>query len=137
MSFTNQEDVKKIYNIHTGYAKSSWYLNFVSGGAETIFTTTKIDLHRKYRRLLSAPISESSLQVHSSQVHSRADLAIQKMREEMSTRGVADIAKWWLFMATDIIGELTFGESFQTLEQGKVHIAASSSSWHLISYFLS
>jgi hypothetical protein len=33
---------------------------------------------------------------------------------------VADVFKWWLFMATDIIGELSFGESFRMLEAGKV-----------------
>lgn len=47
-------------------------------------------------------------------------MTIQRMAEETNTRGTADVFKWWLFMATDIIGELSFGESFRTLEQGKV-----------------
>lgn len=38
----------------------------------------------------------------------------------MQTRGVADVFKWFLFMATDVIGELTFGESFRMLELGEV-----------------
>lgn len=42
------------------------------------------------------------------------------MRNELETRGVADVFKWWFFMATDIIGELSFGESFRILEMGKV-----------------
>lgn len=42
------------------------------------------------------------------------------MGEEMKARGAADIFKWWLFMASDIIGELSFGESFHALEQGEV-----------------
>lgn len=43
----------------------------------------------------------------------------------MEARGAADVFKWWFFMATDIIGELTFGESFRTLEHGQVGDAAT------------
>jgi hypothetical protein len=39
---------------------------------------------------------------------------------EMRVSGREDVFKWWLFMATDIIGELSFGESFRMLEAGKV-----------------
>jgi hypothetical protein len=39
-----------------------------------------------------------------------------------SSRGVADMFKWWLFMATDIIGDLTFGSFFDMLVQGKVNL---------------
>jgi hypothetical protein len=42
------------------------------------------------------------------------------MREQMDTNGVVDVYKWWVFMSTDIIGELSFGESFELLENGKV-----------------
>lgn len=38
----------------------------------------------------------------------------------MKERGVADVFKWWMFMATDIIGELSFGRSFDMLEIKKV-----------------
>ena len=42
------------------------------------------------------------------------------MDEEMKGRGVADVFKWFLFYSTDVIGELSFGESFRMLEIGKV-----------------
>lgn len=50
----------------------------------------------------------------------RMHLAIDRIDEEMKDRGVVDVLKWWLFMATDIIGELSFGESFRILEAGEV-----------------
>jgi len=53
------------------------------------------------------------------------------MGEEMKTRGAADVLKWWLFMASDIIGELSFGESFHGLEHGEV-----SGSTHSIGPFI-
>lgn len=51
---------------------------------------------------------------------SRVQLAMARIREEaLSPRGVADIYKWLFFMATDIIGELSFGDSFRMLEIGR------------------
>lgn len=52
-------------------------------------------------------------------------MAINRMDEEMGKRGAADVFKWWLFMATDVIGELSFGESFRMLEAGEVMQATS------------
>lgn len=51
------------------------------------------------------------------------------MAEEMnSSRGVADVFKWWLFMATDIIGDLTFGSSFDMFVHGKVNLLITACS---------
>lgn len=44
----------------------------------------------------------------------------------MKIRGAVDVYKWWMFMATDVIGELSFGESFRMLEYGKVGDASCS-----------
>ena len=53
-------------------------------------------------------------------VQDRVQLTIKQMAGEMSRRGAVDVFKWWTFMATDVIGELSFGQSFQTLEHGEV-----------------
>lgn len=53
-------------------------------------------------------------------------LAVDRMKEEMKSRGATDVFKWFLFMATDVIGELTFGESFRMLELGEVWLAPYS-----------
>lgn len=53
-------------------------------------------------------------------VADRIHLCMQRMGEEMKSRGVADVFKWWTFLATDTVGELSFGESFRMLEYGKV-----------------
>jgi hypothetical protein len=50
---------------------------------------------------------------------------MQRMEEEFKTRGATDVYKWWMFMTTDIIGELSFGESFQMLESGEVSVKSS------------
>ena len=53
-------------------------------------------------------------------VREKVELAIQKIGEEMERDGKVDLVKWLFFLATDISGHLMFGESFRTLEEGKV-----------------
>jgi cytochrome P450 len=89
---------------------------------QNVFNTTDIGLHRRLRRLLSSPLSESGLKAFLPQIEDKVSLAIQRMEEEHNARGAADIYKWWLFMTTDVIGELSFGESFRMLENGKVSL---------------
>lgn len=120
VDITDITAIKTIYAIKDAYRKSSWYRDLVAGGAENMFSTTSPDYHRRQRRLLGGTMAESSLKNYLPTVTSRIDLAVSRMREEMEKTGAVDVWKWWLFMATDVIGELTFGESFKMLEQGKV-----------------
>jgi cytochrome P450 len=87
---------------------------------ENVFSTTDPHFHSSRRRLLASPISDTSLHQHEALIENRVHMAISRMAEETRSRGVADVFKWWLFMATDIIGELSFGESFRMLEAGEV-----------------
>lgn len=99
--------------------KSNFYNVLVAKNFQNIFSTTDPKFHSNRRRLLATPISDSSLSKHEPLISKRINLAIEKIAQEMDNRGVADVFKWWLFMATDVIGELTFGESFQMLESGE------------------
>jgi cytochrome P450 len=120
--FSDIDSQKVIYNVRESYMKSPWYLRFVTGRIENIFSTSNVDLHRRYRRLLSGAMSESSLATHFDTIRSRADHAVIRMTEEIKTRGATDVSKWWFFMTSDVIGELSFGESFHAVERGQVRI---------------
>ncbi|RYP22149.1 hypothetical protein DL767_009123 [Monosporascus sp. MG133] len=111
-------EVRQIYRVKGEYPKSSWYTKAFPF-AENVFTTTNVATHRRYRRLLSGPMSETSLKAMLPQIDSKVRLAVQCIGEEMYTRGAADVSKWSMFMATDVIGELSFGESFRMLEYGE------------------
>jgi hypothetical protein len=41
--------------------------------------------------------------------------------EALRNDGVVDILKWVNFLTTDVIGDLSFGESFGGLDSGKLH----------------
>ncbi|KAI0909798.1 putative cytochrome P450 [Ustulina deusta] len=111
-------DAQQIHGIKRLFCKSSWYEDFIPGN-QNLVNVRDVQVHRRHRRLLSAPLSESSLKMVLPQVERKVQLAIFQMKQEMDARGVVDVLKWWTCMATDVIGELTFGESFLTLESGK------------------
>lgn len=111
---------KQIHSVKSSFSKSTWYRSFTPPTVINVFNTNDIDLHRHLRRLLSSPMSESSLKLVEGYIRRNMDLAIKGISREMAHRGAADVFKWWMFMATDVIGELSFGESFKMLESGKV-----------------
>lgn len=117
---TDLDAVKVVYGTKPTFQKSMFYRRVATTGQQSLFTTVDPEYHDRHRRLLASPLSESSLKSMIPQVEARVTLAIQRIREETKSRGAADVFKWWRFMTTDVIGELTFGESFRMLELGHV-----------------
>ncbi|KAI1135802.1 cytochrome P450 [Hypoxylon sp. FL0543] len=113
-SATNQ-----IYSVKNEFRKAAWYRYFQPDFIN-VFSTTDVDYHRRHRRLLASEISETGLNVHKPVVESKVRLAIERMAEEMEERGATDVYRWTLYMATDVIGELSFGSSFRMLETKEV-----------------
>lgn len=50
----------------------------------------------------------------------RVQFTTQRMKTDMKRDGVVNVHKWWILMTSDVIGELSFGESLGLLEIGKV-----------------
>ncbi|PNY23763.1 sterigmatocystin biosynthesis P450 monooxygenase [Tolypocladium capitatum] len=119
VNITDVAAVKSIYGTKEVFRKSHFYRLITAPGQESIFTTNNVEFHRRHRRLLAGPMSESSLKSLIPTVHDRVELAVEKIGAEMKALGYADVCKWWLFMTTDVIGELTFGDSFRMLELGR------------------
>lgn len=112
--------IKQIHKVGGPFMKSDWYYTLTSAAVETIFNTTNSGYHSRLRKLLSSPISDVSLKQHEGAVTERVLLAVRRVAEELECRGAADIYKWMTFLATDVIGELSFGQSFQMLERREV-----------------
>ncbi|CAG8893492.1 unnamed protein product [Penicillium egyptiacum] len=111
--------VKEIHKTNSRFAKTAFYRKLALGNVPTTFSTTDRNFHTHHRRLLASPISDSSLARLEPLIANRVRTAVNKITMELTAYGVTDVFKWWLFMATDIIGELTFGDSFRMLEVGK------------------
>ncbi|KAF1972349.1 cytochrome P450 [Bimuria novae-zelandiae CBS 107.79] len=104
VDFCSISAAKQIHRFRAPFLKSNFYTNLRGNSivADNAFTTTDLVYHARHRRLLSGPISKSSLKSIEPVVTARVDLAIQKMGEEMKARGC-----------------LSFGDSFLMLEIGK------------------
>ncbi|KAK7178225.1 sterigmatocystin biosynthesis P450 monooxygenase STCB-like protein 7 [Paraphaeosphaeria sporulosa] len=122
VDFSSISGAKRIHSFNKPFPKAKMYEMFRSGnGSYGVFSTRSHEDHARHRRLLAAPISESSLKNFEHIIQSRANLAVEKIGIDMKKYGAADVLQWWFFYATDVIGELTFGDSFRMLEQGKVN----------------
>lgn len=73
------------------------------------------------RRIMIHAFSESALREQEPIVTSYCDLLIERLSRRMEANGTVDIAAWLNFASFDIIGDLTFGESFHALEKGEDH----------------
>ncbi|TGO35987.1 hypothetical protein BHYA_0139g00130 [Botrytis hyacinthi] len=73
-------------------------------------------VHAIRRKLFAHAFSKSSLKATwESDVRKKVDMAVQKIKRDALV-GEVDILKFFMFMATDVIGHICFGESFGTLE---------------------
>lgn len=117
---------KIVYSTRETFQKSSFYRIATASPVENLFNTANVAYNRRLRRLLGGPISETTLKSFEPTIKTHVDRAMQRISEEMQSRGSADVLKWWTLFATDVIGEVTFGESIKMLEQGKVRVHLQS-----------
>ncbi|KAG8165199.1 hypothetical protein KVR01_005474 [Diaporthe batatas] len=107
-----------IHSVKGGFLKSPFYSLLITDSS-SVFNEIRPEIHRKYKRLLSNPMSETGLKTFLPRIDGKVRLAIERIREENKTRGAADVAKWFMFLSFDVIGDLTFGEGFGQLESGQ------------------
>lgn len=120
ISVADLDTFKEIHRAGGRYLKSDFYRKLVPEDRVALFNTIDSQTHSNRRRLLAGALTDSSVTRLEPIVRGKAQLAVARAGEEMQERGAADVYKWWLFMATDVIGELTFGKSFEMLEAKKV-----------------
>jgi cytochrome P450 len=123
VNFSSLTAAKRIHAFVRPFPKARLYDALAKGGgAEDVLSTRDFDVHARHRRLLASGLSETWLKKAEHILRERATLAVERIGQEMKQHDAADVMKWWLFFATDVIGELTFGDSFRMLEQGKVRL---------------
>ncbi|PHH75687.1 hypothetical protein CDD80_2176 [Ophiocordyceps camponoti-rufipedis] len=121
VSIADLASVKSIYSTRETFIKADWYKNFMLDDQQNVFTAVGSDAHRRRRKLLAGPISDSSLRVHHDRVGKRVRLAVDGMRDEMASRGATDVLRWFTCLAADVVAELTFGLPLGMLERGQQH----------------
>ncbi|KAI6371105.1 hypothetical protein MCOR25_004039 [Pyricularia grisea] len=77
------------------------------------------DEHARHRRVLSPAFSDRSLREQEPVVAKYLDLLVTRMKEKSGD--VVDLWLWMNYTTFDIIGDLTFGESFDCLLESRLH----------------
>ncbi|KAM0217610.1 hypothetical protein ACHAQD_007353 [Fusarium lateritium] len=119
IAISDLEAFSTIHKIGGGFLKSAWYDGITPNREPGIFVMRDPHQHAARRRLFARAFSVSSLLANWEPViRGKTELAVRKIKEDAKSAG-ADVFKWWTLMATDMIAELSFGESFRMLELGK------------------
>jgi averantin hydroxylase len=88
-------------------------------GYPGILDADRID-HRRYRRLLGHAFSEQSLRPQEPRLQYHVNELISGLRQD-SKAGPQDFTEWLQWVTFDIMGDLAFGESFDSLPQRTTH----------------
>ncbi|RVX69875.1 hypothetical protein B0A52_05709 [Exophiala mesophila] len=88
-------------------------------GVTGILDANRMD-HRRYRRLLSHAFSEQSLRQQEDRLQHHVDMLVRGLTQG-SKDGPLDISQWLQWTTFDIMGDLAFGESFDSLGTKQTH----------------
>ncbi|KAK5656798.1 hypothetical protein OQA88_4346 [Cercophora sp. LCS_1] len=116
---SDSASAKEIHKVASRFLKGRFYQHIGHRSPKTLFSSTDPQFHAYRRRLLGGPMSEASIRQYEPIVAETIRLCVSQMAEEAKQRGCIDVFKWWCFLATDTIGELSFGESFRMIEKGE------------------
>ncbi|WDK22095.1 cytochrome P450 [Colletotrichum graminicola] len=110
-----------IHRIGSGFYKSPFYedLTGPAGIGIGLFSITDPKRHAARRKLFARAFTKASVRQNCEPVvREKVRKAVDRIKAE-AAHGSSDVLHWWLLMASDVIGQLSFGESFELLETGK------------------
>ena len=97
-----------------------------TGGAFTLISADE-ESHQRLRKALAPAFAAKALHEQDGVVEHWAGFMMQRLRElevSASIDGrplVVDLVEWFNFVAFDIVGDLSFGDSFECLSRGRYH----------------
>lgn len=87
-------------------------------GVWTMATVPDPESHQRQRKIVSHAFSERALREQEYILQRYSDLLISRLRDQNEE---IDLCKWIHFASFDMMGELSFGESFHCLENAENH----------------
>jgi cytochrome P450 len=94
--------------------------NALSTGVHSILTTPSDADHSRFRRLLAHGFSEKAIREQEPLLLQYINLLIRGLHENAED-GPQDMVAWYNWASFDLIGDLTFNESFDCLEKSTYH----------------
>ena len=129
LSFITAQAWKDIYGLRPGRVQLPKNTVLAQNGYTQPLSAIKDDAeHARVRALISPAFSERAVREQESLVMSFVDLLIQRLKTQIegSMGGEVDLVRWYNFATFDIIGDLSLGQSFDSLKAGKYHVWISN-----------
>ncbi|KAF3483151.1 cytochrome P450 CYP3/CYP5/CYP6/CYP9 [Arthroderma uncinatum] len=130
LSYNTAEAWEDICGHRTGqrtesFEKDLTFFPPAPNGVDSIIVA-KDDVHRRFRRLLSHPMSDKALSAQQEIITGYVGQLIEELRQRSNEqkgdrKGVVDMVRWFNFTSFDILGDLAFGEPFGCLRSGVMH----------------
>lgn len=120
LSFIGPSAWKDIYGLRPGHPEFPKDLSAFLG-IEGILSANNAD-HRRYRRLLSHGFSEKALREQEPYIQNYYDNLISALKKQsQASDGKANLVHFFNWTTFDIISDLSFGESFDCVKNGRYH----------------
>ncbi|KAF2662135.1 benzoate 4-monooxygenase cytochrome-like protein P450 [Lophiostoma macrostomum CBS 122681] len=127
LSYIDAQAWKDIYgprHSHAAIEKNRIWVKQEEAEAHRTIVSVDEATHFRNRRALQGAFTEHAVTQHEIILQSIIGLMMQRFGERTSAgqdRTEVDIVEWLNFLAFDISGELTFGESFDCVNNGRAH----------------
>ncbi|KAM0788727.1 hypothetical protein ACM66B_002819 [Microbotryomycetes sp. NB124-2] len=119
VAINDLQAVKQIHKVGSGFLKPSWYsLSTGEDGNPGMFAMIDSKAHAARRKMFSQQFSKNGILEWEGLLHEKFADATEGMRKS-AVNGKVDLMVWWAYLATDLIGEMCFGENFETLQRGQ------------------
>lgn len=124
LSFMNPTTWDDIYSNQDGanpeaFRKSELWHGNPDGGPASVFTTIDLKEHARIRRFMDPAFSDRDVLQQEPILQDYVSLCMNKLleRSSLNDNTTINVVDWFNFMLFDIIGDLSFGESFGCLEK--------------------
>lgn len=118
LSFIGASAWKDIYMARPGLPKPTFGMLETPNGVWTMATVPDPENHQRQRKIVSHAFSERALKEQEYIIQRYSDLLISRLHDQNED---LDLCKWIHFASFDVMGELSFGESFHCLENAENH----------------
>lgn len=125
MSFISADAWKDIYSYRPGhpfFERDELTYGKAANGVHTLLTAPKED-HARLRRVLDHAFSDRANREQEPIVVGHVDTLISSLHEQIRGQylGKVDVVKWYNWLSFDVIGDLSFGQSFGCLKTQRYH----------------
>lgn len=119
VSFTTADAWQDIFG--HGHRQLPKVVRWKKNSTPNILFTDNDAYHTRYRKALAYGFSDKALRQQEPLIKVYVDLLIEKLKDVASSTSKTDMVRWYNLTTFDVIGDLSFGQSFGGLQNTDMH----------------